>query len=176
MLNNLVVWSRTGKEGSQHAYFPGRGVATAWEEVLSNLDKYENIYEFDLKGFFDKVNLDEIYRRLRSNYGYPGQVAAFFRKLNRSIIRLTNNDLLPEKERMIYFNSDLERNANLPASISIYNNEESRRLTPHERAASMVMTSLNDLDDGFFVDSRGSYMNLESDGIEVVGSAPAGQG
>lgn len=29
MLNNLVVWSRIGKEGSQHAYFPGRGVHTA---------------------------------------------------------------------------------------------------------------------------------------------------
>lgn len=29
MLNNLVVWHRTGREGTQHAYFPGRGVHTA---------------------------------------------------------------------------------------------------------------------------------------------------
>lgn len=63
MLNNLTVWLRTGKEGQQHAYFPGRGVSTAWEEVFKRIDS-PNIYEFDLTGFFDNVDLNWIYQWL----------------------------------------------------------------------------------------------------------------
>lgn len=49
-----------GREGSQHAYLPGRGVHTAWREVLENEKKYSHIYEFDLKGFFDNVDISVI--------------------------------------------------------------------------------------------------------------------
>ena len=55
MLNNIIVWSRTGKEGNQHAYFPQRGVHTAWRSLLTKLDS-PDIMEYDLRGFFDMVD------------------------------------------------------------------------------------------------------------------------
>jgi len=44
---------------AQHAYFPTKGVQTALRDVWKKLFKEKNIYEFDLKGFFDSVNLLE---------------------------------------------------------------------------------------------------------------------
>jgi hypothetical protein len=40
---------------TQHAYMPGRGTLTAFEEVMLNVRPSKYIYEFDLRGFFDNV-------------------------------------------------------------------------------------------------------------------------
>jgi len=98
MLNNLLVWQRIGREGSQHAYFPGRGVHTAWSEVFDKMDA-PFIYEFDLKGFFDNVDLFKINRELKNEYNLPPFAVDFFRQLNRSIVVLRDVDLLPEPDR-----------------------------------------------------------------------------
>jgi hypothetical protein len=42
-------------KASQHG-LTTRGTKTAWREVLTRAIKWENIYEYDLKGFFDNVN------------------------------------------------------------------------------------------------------------------------
>jgi len=42
---------------SQHAYIPQKGTMTAWREVISKIQKYDFIYETDLKGFFDNVSV-----------------------------------------------------------------------------------------------------------------------
>jgi len=42
-------------EQCQHAV-TGRGTATAWKQILSEVIHWDNIYEYDLKGFFDRVN------------------------------------------------------------------------------------------------------------------------
>lgn len=44
----------------QHGFRPGRGVKTAWQVVLTKVIKARYIYEFDLKGFFDNVNVSKV--------------------------------------------------------------------------------------------------------------------
>lgn len=48
----------------QHAYRPGRGVVTAWQD-LQRLHEYDNIYEFDLKQFFPSVNISAVTNLLK---------------------------------------------------------------------------------------------------------------
>ncbi|MEA2461934.1 MAG: RNA-directed polymerase [Actinomycetota bacterium] len=75
MLSNLVVFSR-GDHGGQHAYVPGRGVHTAWRDILMRVDAVPNIYEFDLTSFFDRVNLEWLRRVSVRDLGWPAEVAS----------------------------------------------------------------------------------------------------
>jgi len=43
---------------SQYGFRPGRGTLQAWQKVLGSVIGEDNIYEYDLKGFFDSVNTD----------------------------------------------------------------------------------------------------------------------
>jgi retron-type reverse transcriptase len=45
---------------NQHGFLPGRGVITAWRDIFTNVVDKDNIYEYDLKGFFDNVSLKAI--------------------------------------------------------------------------------------------------------------------
>ena len=102
MYNNFIVWARTGREGSQHAYFPQRGVITAWRDVFSKLSA-PNIMEFDLKSFFDSVNLAKIQSLLINRYGFPRTEAHWITALNRSIPKLTNEDKIEEPDRAVAY-------------------------------------------------------------------------
>lgn len=42
---------------SQHAYTPIKGTMSAWREVITKIQKYKNVYETDLKGFFNEVSV-----------------------------------------------------------------------------------------------------------------------
>jgi len=42
-----------------HAYMPGVGTKTAIEKFVTEVRDYKYIYEFDIKGFFDKVSVDQ---------------------------------------------------------------------------------------------------------------------
>jgi hypothetical protein len=44
---------------SQHAYQPGKGTLSAWEEILRSVRHRRFIWEFDIKGFFDNVRVDK---------------------------------------------------------------------------------------------------------------------
>jgi len=60
-LKYLQVWEifyrATGQvQAWQHAGISKRGLITAWSAVLSNVLNSKYIYEFDLKGFFDRIN------------------------------------------------------------------------------------------------------------------------
>ena len=74
MINNLIVWMRREREGRQHAYFPRRGVQTAWAEVFKEKDA-PFIYEFDLKGFFDNVDLKFIEKTCIDQFQMPAEQA-----------------------------------------------------------------------------------------------------
>ena len=75
--------------------------------------KGENIYEFDLKGFFD--NIDLIYNnQAMIRAGFPPEIAKYLTDLNRSIVKLTSKDLIDESEhRKVIYNSDGSLNPNL---------------------------------------------------------------
>lgn len=113
MLNNLIVWNRNGKEGHQHAYYPGRGVHTAWSEIFTKLDS-PFIYEFDLRGFFDNVNIRWLSERLKGDSETPISMVEWFAKLNRSIPKLLSEDPIPEPDRSVLHTADWGWNPNAP--------------------------------------------------------------
>jgi uncharacterized protein YbcI len=68
MLNNMLI-IRYEEEllPSQHAYIPGRGTKTAWQQIISEVIKAKNIYETDLKGFFDNISIYKINNILKDS-------------------------------------------------------------------------------------------------------------
>jgi len=61
MWNNMMVEMLIQKiPSSQHAYQPGKGVKSAWTEVLEKIEKYDYVYETDLVSFFDKISINGI--------------------------------------------------------------------------------------------------------------------
>jgi len=107
MYNNLIVWARTGQEGSQHAYFPQRGVITAWRDVFSKLSA-PNIMEFDLKSFFDKVDLAYVRGVLLASGVATKAEAAFLTKLNRSIPKFPTEIEMEEPDTHLRYTADLQ--------------------------------------------------------------------
>ncbi len=117
MWNNLIVWHRTGKEGSQHAYFPGKSIVTAWREILPKLESSPNVYEFDLKEFFPSVDLLHNRRRLIES-GIPTYISNYLYTLNQSIVKLTPHDKIDESSyREVLYDSDWTLNPNLEKSM-----------------------------------------------------------
>jgi len=69
-LNNiLLVWFNPYIHPNQHGFIPGRGTLTAWQSLVNKLDS-RSIYEFDMKKFFDSVNLDYLAKTMRAT-GIP---------------------------------------------------------------------------------------------------------
>lgn len=125
MYNNLIVWARTGQEGSQHAYFPQRGVITAWRDVFKKISA-PNIMEFDLKGFFDAVNLEKLHETIwKTMKLMPMAESSFVRKLNRSIPKIGTIGVMEEPDLAVHLTADLNPNPNPnPARLPIPTNEE----------------------------------------------------
>jgi hypothetical protein len=59
MLNMLLVYGYDSKLSDvQHGFRPGRGTLSAWKVLLERVLPARNIYEYDLKAFFDRVRVD----------------------------------------------------------------------------------------------------------------------
>jgi len=58
---------------NQHAYIPGKGVMTAWREILEKCRQYDYVYEIDLKNFFPSVNVHAVLSLLR-DYQAPEEL------------------------------------------------------------------------------------------------------
>ena len=83
-LNNiLVIWMSTWIPKSQHGFYPGRGTMTAWSQIYSEVLKSANIYEFDLRKFFDSVNLDYL-QDLLHLIGLPSEVITLLISTSRT--------------------------------------------------------------------------------------------
>lgn len=70
----------------QHAYLHGRGTLTAWRRIVENVINCKNIYEFDLKGFFDSVDLIKLKPALERR-GIPRNICDMVFALNTEIPR-----------------------------------------------------------------------------------------
>jgi hypothetical protein len=66
----LSLFLRPYLSPHQHAYIKGRGVLTAWADVVERLAS-KDIYEFDLKGFFPSVNTQFLSLVLRLECNMP---------------------------------------------------------------------------------------------------------
>jgi hypothetical protein len=148
MLNNLVVWNRIGSEGSQHAYFPGRGVHTAWEEIFHKLDA-PCIYEFDLSGFFDNVDLGFISKALSERYSAPVCEVEFFEKMNKSIVKLCSEDALPEPDRKSFLLPSYRHGPNHVSSFKYFGTPGPMALAELERMGMKLQVEVDDISDAF---------------------------
>lgn len=48
----------------QHAGISKRGLVSAWKEIINKVRGYEYIYEFDIKGFFDRVRNQDVLSKM----------------------------------------------------------------------------------------------------------------
>lgn len=59
LLTLLLIWN-PNRSKSQHGYIPRRGLGTAWKTIIKHVLGKDNIYEFDLRKFFDSVNIIDV--------------------------------------------------------------------------------------------------------------------
>lgn len=85
--------------------------------MLPNLDSNPNVYEFDIQQFFPSVDLDYNMNRLKE-IGVSDDISKYLRDLNKSIVKLTKEDLMDETlHRMALYNTDGSLNQNLDEAI-----------------------------------------------------------
>jgi hypothetical protein len=79
----------------QHAYQTGKGVVTAWEELMKIKDK-PDIYEFDLKQFFPSVSNQYISKILHQKLNMPVGEVYFLQDIFKMLPKLPKDLKLPE--------------------------------------------------------------------------------
>jgi hypothetical protein len=103
MMNVILTfyYEATGKfRESQHGFRPGRGTLTAWKHILKNVIQAKDIYEFDLKGFFDSINLDYISDQMIKD-GIPHNIVKLFYYINTCACTVKPPYKLNEFEHMM---------------------------------------------------------------------------
>jgi len=101
MLNQLLVF-RLDKtiSDAQHGFRPGRGTLTAWEAILSKVINAPDIFEFDLKSYFDLINLDWISAKLLQR-DVPPQIVRMLYFINTCAVTLPRKVRMNEFEHMM---------------------------------------------------------------------------
>jgi len=82
--NLLTIWLSPRVSKNQHGYQPGKGVMSCWKFILTDVIHRNNIYEFDLEKFFDRVNVGLLEAVLRDS-GVPKRYVKIVRGWNNSI-------------------------------------------------------------------------------------------
>jgi len=107
-INQLLVLRLDEKVNeNQHGFRPGKGTLTAWLELLSKVDKYDNIVEFDYKGFFPNLDIEYIMQVL-TKYGVPEMWRNALFHLNLSQPKLPAMENLEMNEVDVYKSSILQ--------------------------------------------------------------------
>jgi len=78
----------------------GKGVLTAWKVILSQVVKSKYIWEFDLKGFFDNVDVALVSRQL-SELGMPPKEIYQFQDICKGLPSLPEEEKLDESKTKI---------------------------------------------------------------------------
>jgi hypothetical protein len=83
-LNNIMlVWLTPYIHPEQHGFTPKRGTLTAWKSIMRKLDA-RSIYEFDLRKYFDSVNLHYLMNILRIT-GIPNHIITYILRWNQTL-------------------------------------------------------------------------------------------
>lgn len=80
MLTYYLIHSN-GLHPAQHGFRPGRGTTTAWAHIMDTVIHARDIFEFDLKGYFDSINLKYISDRLLEK-SVPKEIIDLFYYIN----------------------------------------------------------------------------------------------
>lgn len=90
MMNWIIMFYLKNKgllSDNQHGYTPRRGVMSIWIKILTEVIKEDDIWEFDLAGFFDGLSLENLNKQLRK-YGIPDELITRIFKINKSLIKM----------------------------------------------------------------------------------------
>lgn len=79
----------------QHAYQPGKGCVSAWKDLAKKMENYKYVYEIDLKGCFDNIQLDNVLNILEK-LGMPKRTLYHIENINLSIPEFPKEKLLDE--------------------------------------------------------------------------------
>jgi len=111
---------------------------------MANIESYRFVYEFDMKGFFDNVDLELIRSRLKENYGISENFSNLFRDLNRSLVKLTSFDQIPEPDRKPILSGVNDFNFNFDFSNSSLQprNTSGKTLEQHENYLGELISPL----------------------------------
>jgi len=60
----LQIWLSPYQHPNQHGFTPHRGTKSAWHQIHTEVLQSRDIYEFDLRKFFDTLNLDYLTKLL----------------------------------------------------------------------------------------------------------------
>lgn len=69
---------------NMHGYIPGRGIHTAWIDLLRNIHQ-PDMFEYDLKSFFNSINIGWYLESLQSHYKLPLALVRFIGKTAFSV-------------------------------------------------------------------------------------------
>lgn len=67
----LTLWLQPILSPSQYGARPGVGIAHAWKEILEKVVGADFVYEYDLAGFFNSINLATLHRMLNDVADLP---------------------------------------------------------------------------------------------------------
>lgn len=80
----LYVMTKNLIQDGQHAYLPGKGTKTAWEQIFNDVRHHKYIYSFDLESFFPSIDHNYLYRKLKEK-GFPDWVNKWVYDLNANL-------------------------------------------------------------------------------------------
>lgn len=87
----MTVFFTPYQSANQHGFWPERGTDTAWKQIHSEVLVSKNIYEFDLKSFFDTINLTYLNQILES-IGLPQELLKMIDVMSRSLPKSEQSD------------------------------------------------------------------------------------
>jgi len=96
MINNFLhIFLEDKFNPNQHGFLPGKGTLTAWIEVLKKCDQYSYIYEYDLRNYFEEIDLSmlKIYLKL---FKIPHNWVNWIHSLNSCTPKLPSEPLMSE--------------------------------------------------------------------------------
>jgi hypothetical protein len=82
---SILLTRALPRDPRQHLFVPRRGLHTAWRWIIDNLEKFDNIYEYDLKGFFNSIYVDHISHVLVSRFQMPGWIVKWLHHANHNL-------------------------------------------------------------------------------------------
>lgn len=96
MWNNIFsIYLENLLPTSQHGFRPKKGTLSAWREILEKVVNKKNIWEFDLKQFFDTVDLVALKQQMQI-YKFPDSIVEQFYKIHQCHPQLPAEELLDE--------------------------------------------------------------------------------
>jgi hypothetical protein len=165
-LNLMEIWyNHTGQLPTwQHGGRSGKGVVTAWSEVLEVLDR-KYLYEFDLKGFFNNVNHKAVIKFIE-NTGYGQDLTTWVEETLASRVRRRN--LPPMEEERPEFHVKAMNVSKAIYAIKLMESEAFDLLKSRFDLYRVGQMGMSELKDTFEKDLLKTFAKPET--AEIIGS------